>query len=297
MRAGIIYNPYSGRGRGGAIASTVQGCLAGHGLEVDLHATQATEDATLIANRLAQEADIIVAVGGDGTVNEVVNGMSGSSARLGIVPAGTVNVLALELGIPFQVERACEVIAAGNTRSMDLGWANDRKFILMMGAGIDALTIRNIDPRAKKRFRELAFLSTGLRQGFARPPQVFLVRVNGEEHRVTFLVAGNSRYYGGRFGITTDADPTDGLLDVLMFKGTSVASLSVFWLGVPTGLHLHNRDVTYVRADSVEVLPLDEEHVVWYQTDGELAGSLPARLGIHHHAIDILVPKTNGVGR
>ncbi len=290
MKATVIYNPYAGRGRGGAIASAVDDCLTGHGLDVALHATQASEEATRIASTHAGETDIVVAVGGDGTVNEVVNGMAGSKARLGIVPAGTVNVLALELGIPFQVERACSIIAGGNTRLMDLGRVNHRKFILMMGAGIDALTIRNIDPRAKKRFRELAFLSTGLRQGFAKPPQVFLVRVNGEEHRVTFLVAGNSRYYGGRFGITTDADPTDGLLDVLMFKGTSVASLSVFWLGVPTGLHLHNRDVTYVRAENAEVLPVDTEHVVWYQTDGELAGRLPATLGIDHHAIEILVP-------
>jgi diacylglycerol kinase (ATP) len=160
----------------------------------------------------------------------------------------------------------------------------------MMGAGIDALTIRNIHPRAKKRFRELAFVSTGLRQGFARPPQPFLVRVNGEEHTVTFLVAGNSRYYGGRFGITTSADPTDGLLDVMMFKGTTATSLGVFWLGVPTGLHLHNRDVIYVRAETAEVLPIDGEHEVWYQTDGELAGSLPAKVGIDHQAIKILVP-------
>jgi diacylglycerol kinase (ATP) len=290
MKAAVIYNPYAGKGRGGVIASTVEACLAGHGLDVALHATQASGEATIIAGRSALEADIVVAVGGDGTVNEVVNGMAGSAARLGIVPAGTVNVLALELGIPFQVERACEVIAGGNPLSMDVGRVNDRRFILMMGAGIDALTIRNIDPRSKRRFRELAFVSTGLRQGLARPPQAFIVRVNGEEHRVTFLVAGNSRYYGGRFGITTDADPTDGLLDILMFKGTSVASLSVFWLGVPTGLHLHNRDVTYVRAEGAEVFPVDEEHVVWYQTDGELAGSLPATLGINHHAIDILVP-------
>ena len=290
MKAAVIYNPYAGRERGSAIAATVQRCLAAHGIDAQLHATQGKQEATRLASELAPASDILVAVGGDGTINEVVNGMAGSKARLGIVPAGTVNVLALELGLPFQVERACGVIAAGSTLSMDVGLVNSRRFILMMGAGIDALTIRNIDPKAKKRFRELAFLSTGLRQGFARPPQPFIARINGQEHMVTFLVAGNSRYYGGRFGITTDADPTDGLLDILMFKGTSIASLGVFWLGVPTGLHLHNRDVTYVRTESAQVLPLDDKKVVWYQTDGELAGSLPATLGIDYHALEILVP-------
>lgn len=290
MKAAVIYNPYAGRSRGETIASAVEACLTGHGLDVELHATTESADATRIATDVSATSDVVVAVGGDGTVNEVVNGMGEGGPRLGIVPAGTVNVLSLELGLPFQVERACQVIAGGKTLSMDLGSANGRRFLLMMGAGIDALTIRKLDPRAKKRFHEWAFVSTGLREGFAKRPTAFIVRVNGEEHLVTFLVAGNSRYYGGRFGLTTDADPTDGLLDVLMFKGTSVASLGVFWLGVPTGLHLRNRDVTYVRAEGAEVLPLDEEHVVWYQTDGELAGTLPAKLGIHYHAIDVLVP-------
>ena len=290
MKAAVIYNPYAGRGRSETTASIVDNCLTARGLDVTLHATRESAEATRIASHVAPESDIVVAVGGDGTVNEIVNGMAGSGARLGVVPAGTVNVLALELGLPFQVERACAVIAGGHTLSMDVGWVNDRRFLLMMGAGIDALTIRKLDPKAKKRFHEWAFISTGLGEVFSKKPQAFIVRVNGEEHRVTFLVAGNSRYYGGRFGITTEADPTDGLLDLLMFKGTSVASLGVFWLGVPTGLHLRNRDVTYVRASSAEVLPLDDEQVVWYQTDGELAGSLPATLGIDYHAIGVLVP-------
>lgn len=290
MKAAVIYNPQAGRSHGERAAWTVEGYLLAHGMEVELYATKEPGDATRIAAETSSQANIIVAVGGDGTVNEVVNGMAGGNAALGIVPAGTVNVLALELGIPFQVERACEILVAQKTLEMDLGKANDRRFVLMMGAGIDALTILNIDPKAKKRFRELAFVSTGLKQGFAQPPQPFLVQVNGEEHRVTFLVAGNSRYYGGRFGLTTDADPTDGLLDILMFKGTTVASLGVFWLGVPTGLHLHHRDVTYVRSESAYVRPLDEAHVVWYQTDGELAGSLPATVSIDHRALKILVP-------
>jgi YegS/Rv2252/BmrU family lipid kinase len=289
MKAAVIYNPMAGRERGGVVASTIEECLGSHGIEVEVHPTQGPHDATTIAARVAQEADVVVAVGGDGTVNEVVNGMTGSKARLGIVPAGTVNVLSLELGLPSQIQKACAVIAAGKTLSMDVGWANDRRFILMMGAGIDAETIKNLNAKAKKRYRELAFLSTGLKTGFSAQPRVFRVFVNGEEHLASFLVAGNSRYYGGRIGITTDADPTDGLLDVLIFKGLTIAKLSGFWLGVPAGLHLHNKDVVYVRAESLEVRPAQEEPI-WYQTDGELAGILPAKLGIDHHAIEILVP-------
>jgi YegS/Rv2252/BmrU family lipid kinase len=263
------------------------------GLDVELHATQSPKDAMSIARRFTSEVDIIVAVGGDGTINEVVNGIAGAGggkATLGIVPAGTVNVLALELGLPFQVERACNVIAGGKTISLDLGNVNERGFVLMMGAGIDALTVRNVDPRAKRRFRELAFFGTGLKTGFAAQPPAFVVRAGGNEYTATFFVAGNTRYYAGRLGITPTADPTDGVLDLLIFTGTTRSSLAVFWLGVPSGLHLRNPNVTYLRAERAELIPLDDKEIVWLQTDGELAGRLPATVKIDAHALEVLVP-------
>jgi len=316
VRTIVIFNPTSGRGRGGAIASAVERGLVKRGLEVELHATRRPKDATRIARDFATDAHIIVVVGGDGTINEVANGMacgraaagdtapgggapawagagngaSSGIATLGIVPAGTVNVLALELDLPFQVERACNVIAGGKTISLDLGRVNERRFVLMMGAGIDALTVRNIDPRAKRLFKELAFFTTGVKAGFAERPQAFLVRANGQEHRTTFFVAGNSRYYAGRFGVTPGADPTDGLLDLLIFTGTTRSSLAVFWMGVPSGLHLRNANVVYLRSERAELEPIEDKDTVWYQTDGELAGRLPAVVEIDRHALDVLVP-------
>jgi diacylglycerol kinase (ATP) len=304
MRAAVIFNPTSGRSRGGATARAVERHLLRHGLEVDLRATSAPRDAGHLAQTVEPDIDIVVAVGGDGTINEIINGLArrpvteaadGEARRpaLGIIPAGTVNVLALELAIPFNVERACKVIAAGRKLSLDLGKANERRFILMMGVGIDALTIRNLDPAAKKRFRELAFFSTGVKTGLSRPPTQFLIRVDGEEHRATFVVASNSKYYGGRFGITPEADLTDGLLDFVIFRGTKRSSLAVFWLGVPTSLHLQNPNVVYVQAKRAELLPVGDEEPMWYQTDGELAGRLPTTVEIEHAAVDVLVPLRN----
>ena len=317
MRAAVIYNPFAGRGRGGDIASAVERGLVKRGFETDLHATERQGAAMTIARRFAAEADVIVAVGGDGTINEVVNGMAAGAdatagggaaisdtgpdcgvaerprarrALLGIVPAGTVNVLALELGLPFQVERACNVIAGGRTISLDLGKVNGRGFVLMVGAGVDALTVRNVDLRAKRRYKELAFITTGARIGWAAPPPVFLTRVGGREYRTTFFVAGNSRYYAARLGMTPHADPTDGLLDLVLFTGTTRSSLTVFWLGVPSGLHLRNPNVVYVRARQAELLPLDDKEPIWFQTDGEPAGRLPATVEIDAHALEVLVP-------
>ena len=324
MRTIVVYNPSAGSGHSEAISAAVERELGGRGFEIELHPTQGPGDATAIARRFANTADIIVAVGGDGTINEVVNGMasmagmagtptgpdgrggeaqrdgarSGDSPRgdarcratLGIVPAGTVNVLALELGLPFRVERACEVIAAGKTRPLDLGNADGRRFTLMMGAGVDALTVRNVDLRAKKYFKELAFVGTGLKYGLAVPPPAFLVRADGRDYEATFFVAGNSRYYAAHIAITPDADNADGLLDLVIFTGTTRSSLSVFWLEVLSGLHVRNAHVTCVRTQQAELLPLSDGQTIWFQTDGELAGRLPATVKIDAHALEVLVP-------
>jgi diacylglycerol kinase (ATP) len=299
MKAAVIFNPSSGRGRAGAIADAVERGLTKRGLECELHATREAKEAIILAERFAPQADIVVAIGGDGTVNEVTNGMARArdnggpgerQPKLGIVPAGTVNVLALELGLPFQVERACGVIAGGKTLSLDQGKVNGRRFVLMMGAGIDALTVLKMDPQAKRRFRELAFVGTGVREGLARRSPVFLVRTNGQEYRATFMVAGNSRYYGGRFGVTSMADPTDGVLDVVIYTGTGRPGLAGFWLGVPSGLHLRNKHTIYLHTQKAEVVPLDGGEPIYFQTDGELAGRLPATVEIEPHAIEVLVP-------
>jgi diacylglycerol kinase (ATP) len=299
VKAAVIFNPQSGRGRAGAIADAVERGLVKRGLECELHATRRPKEAIILAERFSPEADVVVAIGGDGTVNEVTNGMARARDRsapgtrqplLGIVPAGTVNVLALELGIPFQVERALSVIAGEKTLSLDQGKVNGRRFMLMMGAGIDALTVRNIDLTAKRRFKELAFVGTGVRLGLAHRHPAFIVRVNGEEHVATFFVAGNSRWYAGRFGVTPMADPTDGILDLVLYTGLDRPGLAAFWLGVPTGLHLRSKKVLYLHAEGADIYPVDEEEPIWYQTDGELAGRLPAHVEVEPHAIEVLVP-------
>ncbi len=299
MKAALIFNPLSGRGRAGAIASAVEKSLNKRGVECEVHATRQPKEAILIAERQAPHADILVAIGGDGTVNEVTNGMArardnagpgAAQPLLGIVPAGTVNVFALELGIPFQVERACSVIAEGRTISLDQGKVNGRRFVLMMGAGVDAETVRNIDPTAKRRFKELAFVNTGVRLGLSRQQPVFRVHVNGEQYEATFMVAGNSRWYGGRFGITPMADPTDGVLDLVLYTGLDRAGLVAFWLGVPSGLHLRSKKVLYLHAERAEIVPVNADETIWFQTDGELAGRLPACLEVEPHAIEVLVP-------
>jgi diacylglycerol kinase (ATP) len=289
MRVGLVFNPHAGGGRAAAAAESVQACLEHHGLEFVVRTTEEPQQATFMTAELAPSVDAIVAIGGDGTVNEVINGLPGSDVPLGIVPAGTVNVLALELGLPFNVQKACEVIARGHSRTLDLGRVDGRRFVLMVGVGLDALTIRELDQRAKKRYKELAFVWTGVRSYIRHPPVEFTMHVDGEPYTATYAVVGNCRYYGGRFGVTTRADPTDGLFDVLLYRDRGFGPAAAFWAGVPLGVHVHYPGVTYLRARHVE-FEAPDEGTVWFQTDGELAGRLPALVEIEDKALRVFVP-------
>lgn len=289
MKIGLVFNPYAGGGRAAAAAKSVKTCLERHGLELVAETTDEPREATFITAELAPEVDAIVAVGGDGTINEVINGLAGHDVPLGIVPAGTVNVLALELGLPFNVQKACEVIARNHTVTLDLGRVDGRRFVLMVGVGLDALTIRELDQGAKKRYKELAFVWTGVRSYIRHPPIEFSLSVDGERFSATYAVVGNCRYYGGRFGVTTKADPTDGLFDVLLYRDHGFGQSAAFWAGVPLGVHVHYPGVTYLRGRHV-AFEAPQEGVVWFQTDGELAGRLPALVEIEDQALRVFVP-------
>jgi YegS/Rv2252/BmrU family lipid kinase len=290
MHVGLVCNPSAGGGKAAAVAARAQSRLRTRGIDVTLHSTSAPGEASDIVREFVGDVDVVVAVGGDGTVNEVVNGLAGKNVPLGIVPGGTVNVLALELGIPFDAEHACDVIAAGHTSFLDLGTVDDRRFTLMLGAGIDALTVHELNPLMKRRYGRLAFVSTGVRSRLRYPQPDFTVEVDGQPHPATFAVVGNSHFYGGRFGVTTGADPTDGVFDVLVYHGQSLAADALFWMGVPLELHRSHPGVTYLRGAEVTLRPLDPDDVVWFQTDGELAGRLPATAVIEQRALEVFVP-------
>ena len=290
MDLGLVLNPSAGGGKAADVAQRAAARLSTRGFAVTVRSTHTPREAQDIAQELARTVDIVVVVGGDGTVNEVVNGLAGTSVPLGIVPGGTVNVLALELGIPFDADRACDVIAEGHTSFLDIGTVDNRRFTLMLGAGIDALTVHELNPLMKRRYGRLAFVSTGVRSRLRYPQPEFTVEVDGHPYPATFAVVGNSHFYGGRFGVTTEADPTDGVFDVLVYHGQSLAADALFWMGVPLELHRSHPGVTYLRGTEVTLRPLDPDDVVWFQTDGELAGRLPATAVIEQRALEVFVP-------
>ena len=291
-RLAAIFNPTSGGGRFRRDLPLITGSLRGLGFEVDELPTQRPGHAIeLAADAVARGFDTVCAIGGDGTVNEVVNGIAGSDVTFAIIPTGTVNVLAMELGIPLDPPDACALAAAGHTIDIDLGIAGDRYFALMAGAGLDAAVIAGMNPLMKKALREAAFAVQGV--ATALTGDFPLIRVEADDQCVDgyFVVAGNSSNYGGAFGITPAADMRDGLLDVCILTDKSFLNMSYYWLSALVSTHLRNPRVEYFRATSVSLsLAPGETGEVLVQTDGEVAGKVPLECRIVPRALNVITP-------
>ncbi|CAA9412718.1 MAG: Transcription regulator [contains diacylglycerol kinase catalytic domain] [uncultured Rubrobacteraceae bacterium] len=214
----IIGNPKAGRNRGKDRLKRCAEILRSGGLDVEVWPTERPQHATELADLAGTR--LVVAAGGDGTVNEVVNGLK-TDATLGILPLGTANVLARELGLPLNPEAACERILAGKERRIDVGVAKDRKgrerrFTCMAGMGFDAHVVNEVTPRLKRYLKILAFPLAAVKvylEGDLPPLHIF----RGDDKYVTqFAIVANGQYYGGDFRVSEEAALATGKLEVVL---------------------------------------------------------------------------------
>ena len=230
----------------------------------------------------------IVAAGGDGTVNEVANGIYGTGARFGILPVGTMNVFAAELGIPVgNLARAWQIIDQGHVRQLDLPIANDDCFVQLAGIGLDAEVVRQTTPDFKKAMGPLSYLLTLAQVAFSTPPRVHLEPVDSHVREGSFVLIGNGRLYGGPFVLFKDAHMEDGLLDVLVFQNQSHWDVVRYFQAIAFGSHPDLPDVEYFQTRSMLVSSSGEVPV---ELDGELAGKLPCRFAMSAYKLDVLTP-------
>jgi YegS/Rv2252/BmrU family lipid kinase len=286
-----IHNPVASGGAYRRDLPLILDAFRGLGYEVEERETRSVGDATTLAREgVAAGFDLVGAIGGDGTVNEAINGLAGSGVPLAIVPIGTVNVLAMELGIPLDPPDAVALVAHGNITTIDLGLANDRYFGLMAGVGMDAAVVASLNPTMKRALKEAAFAVHGLAHYFVTDdPEI---RVVTKERTVEgyFVVFGNSSNYAGGFGITPLADMRDGLLDVCVLKDKSFLGTATYWTAALLNAHVRHPKVEYFRTEEATVTCADENREVLIQTDGEVAGHLPLRCRIVPRALRVLVP-------
>jgi diacylglycerol kinase (ATP) len=238
---------------------------------------------------VAQGADLIIVLGGDGTINEAVNGMVHSRATLGILPAGTANVLAMELGLGSRLDRAVQRLSQSVEQRVAVGkiinsHADPRHFLAMAGAGLDAKIVYDLNPALKARAGKLAYWFSGLGH-VTEKVGTFDARINGDVYRCGFALASRVRNYGGDLEIASGASLIHDDFEIVLFEGSSPLRYMWYMLGVGLGRVQGMRGVHTVRARQVEMT--GDVHL---QVDGEYAGRLPARFEIVPRAITLLIP-------
>jgi diacylglycerol kinase family enzyme len=238
-------------------------------------------------------ADLIVAVGGDGTINEVANGMIGSHVPLAVLPGGTANVLVRELGISLNLLKAARQISALLPVRISAGLLHayggvSRHFLLMCGAGFDAHIVYNLNLDWKARYRQGAYFAGGFRE-LARTLDELEVRVNGSSHRCSFGLASRTRNYAGYFSICLGASLHSDDFEVYLFEGVNPFRYAKYLSGVLAGRVARMKGVRVLRATQVEFHSPADPHI-YVQVDGEYAGRLPARVEIVPDAITLLAP-------
>jgi diacylglycerol kinase (ATP) len=292
-KATLIANPKTGRYTSRRrTAHELASQLESLGVRVDVKLTNGPGHATDIAVRAARNgsSDVIVA-GGDGTINEVIQGLTGTKARLGIIPRGTGNVLARELGLPLDDEQAAAVAANGKSQTIYLGVAIDestnerRHFVLMAGLGLDASVVRRVQPSLKKRIGRGAFWVSGLSHLATWNPRRFTLEIEGQKYTATFAAIGKAARYGGDLAITPGAR-----LDKREFEICIIDTMSRFRY-----LRLLSHAMRDGMRDKPEVKFVTATSVRAYgdaqvQVDGELIGHLPMRFEIAPHSLEVIVP-------
>jgi len=252
--------------------------------------TESPGDARLLAQRSVHQGfETVVAAGGDGTVNEVVNGLAGADVDFGILPVGTMNVFATELGISQNLLKAWEVIAAGNRRLIDLAKANEEYFVQLGGVGLDAQVVQSTTPDSKKALGPLSYLITLAQVAARKPPELLIEPVDGPPRKGRFVLVGNGRLYGGPFVLFKDARIDDGLLDVLVFENQSHWDIIRYVQAIAFGNHSELPDVQYFQTRG---LRLSSEEYVPVELDGELCGHLPYEFGFSHRKLSVLAPES-----
>jgi YegS/Rv2252/BmrU family lipid kinase len=287
-RALLICNPKAGGERGRVLGPELAKALRARGVDAECHLTTARGDAEARARDAGSEPwDALVAIGGDGTVNEVLNGMPDPTRALGVFPLGTANVLAIELGLPRRVDAAAAAIAAGHTRSLAIGQAAGRRFLLFAGVGVDGAVVERMHEartslRGKKKWLGPIF---GTVWGW---PQ-FTLRATFAGGEVidglSSVLVTRVRNYGGVVYLTRDVSCDSGVLHVLCFRQR--ARLAWLWLGVRGFCgRLRATDALLVRATTSVRIDGDAP----YQLDGDFGGRAPLAIDLLSQPARLLVP-------
>ena len=278
-KAKLIYNPIAGGFPSSVLAERAAHILGRNGWETELEQTQDGAHITYMARDAAQRGlDALFVVGGDGSVNLAVAGLLDSDTALGVLPGGTANVWAQEIGLPglslsrwLALEESAKRMATGVVHTVDVGMCNDRPFLLWAGVGLDAFIVHRLEPRSRweKHFAVVQYAASAAWNASFWHGVNLRVKVDGKEVSGHYLIAvvSNIHLYAGGFAtLAPDALLDDGVMDLWLFEGETLGdTVNLAW-DLLTGRHVHSEQV---RQYSFQELQVASDSEMYVQVDGE----------------------------
>jgi len=295
MSALVVVNPRSGGGRTKREWRSIERALGGAYPNMSVAMTRRRGEATaMVREALLEGSSEIVAVGGDGTINEAINGLADRRLPLAVVPLGTANVLAAEIGLGVRSAGVARAIADGPAATVALGRIRGqdgrvRRFSMMAGIGFDAHVVARVDPVLKRWTGKLAYVVASLLQLRDHRDRLYDVTVDGRKHRAASVIVAKGHFYGGKFVVAPAARLHEPYLHVCLFGRTGRWAVIRYALALFAGQLHRLPDVTLIRALRVEVDGPSGEPV---QVDGDLDGRLPVAIDIDDRVLRLAVPAT-----
>lgn len=288
-RALIIYNPVAGYLPGRRLTRVCQ-ALSWLGVRETIRETAYRGDAEAFAAAASsKDFDVVVAAGGDGTINEVANGLAGSPLPLAIIPLGTANVLAAEIDLPRNVSAIARTIAAGEARRVHIGLANGRRFLMMAGLGFDAHVVANVNRSIKQAVGKFAYVLQTALSAFTFPAPGYQVTIDGAPYAAASVVIANGRRYGGPYTCAPEARIEVSELHVCLFKNAGPLNVARYSAALMIGGLHRLPDIEIVRGRHVVVDSPSGERV---QCDGDIATALPLVASIGGETLNLVMPVT-----
>ena len=279
----IIFNPKAGSSKLAKLNKIIAELNKNN--TVTLFETTAAGDATNIARTESANFDILVAAGGDGTINEVVNGIN-PNTPLAIIPMGTANIVAIEAGISNNSKAICAAIKQGKTKRAYVSTINNKKFILMAGIGYDAKVVNNINPKLKKVFGKLIFALEGLKQFFKLKEFNITITSNNQTHHANWVLITNAKYYAGPHSITKRTNIFNENLVCYLFQDLNKLSfLYNLFLIIFFGDLSKSKKIKTIQSNSFDI---NSDNKTPIQCDGEPFGHLPATIQSNKEFINLI---------
>lgn len=303
MRAFLIHNPAAGQGPMQSQVNAAVDVLNNHGWEIEVYETTGPGSATEISRQAVDRGlDVVLISGGDGSLNEALNGLVGSSVALGVLPTGTANVWAAQIGLlsvpsPLSHPPLAEVayhLATGQTRFVDVGLAGNRYFFLWCGVGFDATIAHYMETtgkQMKRRWGAAAFIIRGIFTAlrFTGQPATLILDGRKVRLRLLWVLVSNIRLYGGLFDIAPQAVLDDGYFDIVTFRGRDFGSLIRHLLSIMTRGRYRNPELRVFRAKHIQIATRPPMPV---HLDAEPAGTTPVDIRLLPKGLKVLVPAT-----